>query len=100
MLAYITGGSIMFAEWEDWNYLDSAYFCVTSLLKIGLGDFVPGSHATDQEGHLNHIKLYVSFLYLLLGLGVVAMNYLLLREEVMIRLSQVRKKMTECRARV
>ena len=38
---------------------------ICNLFQIGLGDFVPGSHATDQEGHLNHIKLYVSFLYLL-----------------------------------
>ena len=34
MLGYLTMGTIMFAEWEDWNYLDSAYFCVTSLLKV------------------------------------------------------------------
>jgi hypothetical protein len=34
------------------------------------------------------------------GLGVVAMNYYLLREEVMVRVSQVRKKITECRARI
>ena len=40
MLAYITGGSIMFAEWEDWNYLDSAYFCVTSLLKVSMLNLV------------------------------------------------------------
>ena len=33
------------------------------------------------------------------GLGVVAMNYYLLREEVMARVSQVRKKITECRAK-
>jgi hypothetical protein len=34
MLGYLSMGTIMFAEWEDWNYLDSAYFCVTSLLKV------------------------------------------------------------------
>jgi hypothetical protein len=34
------------------------------------------------------------------GLGVVAMNYYLLREEVMVRVSQARKKMAECRARI
>ena len=33
---------VMFAEWEGWNYIDSVYFCVTSLAKIGFGDFVPG----------------------------------------------------------
>ena len=34
MLFYISMGTIMFAEWEQWDYLDSAYFCVTSLLKV------------------------------------------------------------------
>ena len=34
MIAYLILGTIMFAEWEDWNYLDSCYFCVTSLLKV------------------------------------------------------------------
>ena len=28
------------------------------------------------------------------------MNYYLLREEVMVRISQIRKKMTECRAKI
>ena len=27
---------------KGWNYVDSVYFCVTSLAKIGFGDFVPG----------------------------------------------------------
>lgn len=42
LMCYICVGTIMFAEWEEWDYLDSVYFCVTSLCKIGLGDFVPG----------------------------------------------------------
>ena len=74
--------------------------------------------AKDNAGDLNHIELYFSFLYLLcrlfdqrfwtvlqihvftVGLGVVAMNYYLLREEVMVRSSQIRKKITECRAKI
>ena len=36
MLFYITLGTVMFAEWEQWDYLDSCYFCVTSLLKVYL----------------------------------------------------------------
>ncbi len=32
---YLAGGTIMFAEWERWSYLDACYFCVTSLCKIG-----------------------------------------------------------------
>ena len=42
MICYILLGTIMFAEWENWAYLDACYFSFTSLAKIGIGDFVPG----------------------------------------------------------
>ena len=50
MTFYLIVGTIMFAEWEGWNYLDSVYFCVISLCKIGFGDFVPGAHETLVGG--------------------------------------------------
>ena len=34
MVVYLMMGMVMFAKWEGWNYLDSLYFCVTSLLKV------------------------------------------------------------------
>ncbi|XP_011303956.1 potassium channel subfamily K member 15 [Fopius arisanus] len=79
--AYVLVGTIMFAQWEGWDYLDSAYFCVTSLCKIGMGDFVPGATFADvaKDGHL---KLVINFIYLLLGLGLLAMCYNLMREDV------------------
>lgn len=43
LLSYIAFGAILFAHWEDWSYLDGAYFCFTSLMTIGFGDFVPGN---------------------------------------------------------
>ena len=42
LIGYLIGGTIMFAEWENWGYLDSCYFSFTSILKIGFGDFFPG----------------------------------------------------------
>ena len=97
----------MFAEWEGWNYLDSVYFCVTSLAKIGFGDFVPGrsqhivydlennpgkelgiSAATDAQ-----IKLVITFVYILLGMAIVSMCYHLLKEEVLLNLKRLREAM-------
>lgn len=72
----------MFAQWEGWDYLDSAYFCVTSLCKIGMGDFVPGATFTDEAKEGSHLKLVINFIYLLLGLGLLAMCYNLMREDV------------------
>lgn len=48
LMAYILVGTIIFSAWEGWNYLDGAYFCFTSLMTIGFGDFVPGNYYIYQ----------------------------------------------------
>jgi potassium channel subfamily K protein len=80
----------MFAEWEGWNYLDSVYFCVTSLGKIGFGDLVPGTQ--DGDSTMHEVKLVVNFVYLLLGMAIVAMCYYLLKEEVGVKLAYIKDK--------
>lgn len=50
---------------EDWNFLESFYFCIISLSTIGLGDYVPG------EGYNQKYRYVYKFgitCYLLLGL--------------------------------
>lgn len=89
---YVLTGAIMFAEWEKWSYLDSTYFCVTSLCKIGLGDLVPG--AASKSG--NETKLVINFVYMLVGLGLVAMCYNLLREEVRVKMTELKEDMSQC----
>lgn len=95
LLVYLFTGTIMFAEWEGWNYLDSIYFCVTSLCKIGLGDFIPGTSFHGEQEKMNKAKLIINFVYLLLGMGVVAMNYYLLKEEVVHRIEQAKQKLIQ-----
>ncbi|RZC36292.1 Ion trans 2 domain containing protein [Asbolus verrucosus] len=90
--AYILTGAIMFAEWEQWSYLDSAYFCVTSLCKLGLGDLVPGT--TSEEGHES--KLVINFIYILGGLGLVAMCFNLMREQVRVKVQEFREDFRQC----
>ena len=41
----------MFGAWEGWGYVDGSYFCFTSLLTIGFGDFVPGQTIYRQVDH-------------------------------------------------
>ena len=110
MTIYLLIGTILFAEWEDWNYVDSVYFCVTSLAKIGFGDFVPGrtdynlfDFETDHKAMMDpeiakivQIKLVITFIYILFGMAIVAMCYHLLKEDVMASIKRlqeaVRKK--------
>lgn len=89
---YVLTGAIMFAAWENWSYLDSTYFCVTSLCKIGLGDLVPG--AASKYG--NETKLVINFIYMLVGLGLVAMCYNLLREEVKVKVAELKEDFGQC----
>ena len=107
MSVYLLIGTILFAEWEGWNYLDSVYFCVTSLLKIGLGDIVPGVHVgseVDAAETLDELKLVINFVYILLGMGIVAMCYYLLKEDVQAKVEQfgrkVNDKCSQCRTRM
>ena len=108
MIVYLLIGTIMFAEWEGWNYLDSVYFCFTSLAKIGFGDFVPGTSThtsldfgNKESSHLPkismvadiaQIKLVITFIYILLGMAIVAMCYHLLKEEVLLYLKKLKDK--------
>lgn len=92
---YVLTGTIMFAEWEKWGYLDSSYFCVTSLCKIGMGDFVPGANIQESKTG-KQSKLVINYLYLLLGLGLVAMCYNLMREEVKVKMQELREDLGQC----
>jgi len=89
IIGYVVAGSIMFAEWENWDYLDSAYFCVTSLCKIGMGDLVPGWNQ-DDTAEKSQTKLIINFVYLLLGMGLIAMCYNLMKEDVYVKARELK----------
>jgi len=92
LLSYIILGAVLFASWEDWSYLDGAYFCFTSLMTIGFGDFVPGNsyiynvseNMSEKEANA---KLVLGTIYILLGMGIIAMCVNLMQEKI---ITQVR----------
>lgn len=106
MSFYILIGTLMFAHWENWDYLDAVYFCVTSLCKIGMGDFVPGTTSNQTISVLglkiqdssseNQTKLVINFVYMLLGMGLVAMCYNLMREDVRVKIKEMKEDMSLC----
>ncbi|EDW24809.1 GL23185 [Drosophila persimilis] len=121
IIFYVLTGTIMFANWEKWSFLNSFYFCMTSLCKIGFGDFVPGASLTtaadvDAATHKlqediaadpnelselqsiadQHSKLAINFVYMLLGMGLVAMCRNLMREEVHVKLKEMKEDAKLC----
>ncbi|CAL8142730.1 unnamed protein product [Orchesella dallaii] len=74
VIGYIVGGAYLFSNWEDWNFLDSAYFCFITLTTIGFGDFVP---TQDSES-----SIALCSLYLLFGIALLAMSFNLVQEQV------------------
>lgn len=53
-------GTLLFHFLENWRWIDSLYFCVTTLTTVGYGDFSP---QTD-------VGKIVFVFYILTGLGI------------------------------
>lgn len=100
LFTYILLGSIMFTYLDDWEFMNSVYFSVTSLCKIGMGDFVPetSTNATLPAILKNekNTKLIINFVYILFGMGVVAMCHELMREDIRDKIREVKEDMTLC----
>ncbi|CAF5011098.1 unnamed protein product, partial [Rotaria sp. Silwood1] len=88
--SYLILGAVLFSEWENWKFLDGAYFCFVTLATIGLGDFVPGKSitSTQVEG-----KLVICALYVLFGLSLMAMCFNLMQEEVRAKFRRLGNKL-------
>lgn len=89
LAAYICLGAAVFAAWEEWSFLDGAYFCFVTLSTIGFGDLVPGKSLKSAESQGGQLQVSACVAYLLLGLVLIATAFSLVQEEVLARLSQV-----------
>ena len=72
--------------------MDGAYFCFTSLMTIGFGDFVPGNNYIYNThhipgGHVAHAKLVLGAVYLLLGMAIIGMCLNLVQEKIFTQVS-------------
>ncbi|AWP14144.1 putative potassium channel subfamily K member 1 [Scophthalmus maximus] len=64
---FLIPAAIFSALEENWNFLESFYFCFISLSTIGLGDYVPGEATNQRFRELYKMGITV---YLILGLIV------------------------------
>lgn len=87
VVSYIFGGAFLFNYWENWVFLDSAYFCFITLTTIGFGDFVPARKLNAEQG------IALCSLYLLFGIALLAMSFNLVQEEVINNVKSVAKRL-------
>lgn len=112
MLVFVVGGAILFSAWEGWDYVDGSYFCFTSLLTIGFGDFVPGNtikqeasrrstNGTSTQSYDYDVdgKLILCAVYLLLGMALLAMCVNLMQEEVIMKIKRFGRRVGLLRQR-
>ncbi|CAH1118689.1 unnamed protein product [Phaedon cochleariae] len=90
VVGYILAGAYLFKTWENWEYLDAAYFCFITLTTIGFGDLVPAK-GVSQDGYYATISIALCSLYLLFGISLLAMSFNLVQEEVISNVKSVAK---------
>lgn len=61
VMIFISGGTLVYHSLEKWSWIESLYFCVSSLTTVGYGDIAPTRDAS----------ILFTVFYLLLGTGVV-----------------------------
>lgn len=91
MILYLVGGAVLFVIWEDWDFLDSFYFCYISLATVGFGDLFPGASLADDKSAQE--KLVMTSVYLLFGMALIAMCFNLAQEEVVNKVTRMAIKL-------
>lgn len=78
LLLYLIAGSVLFAIWEGWSYIDGAYFSFITFTTIGFGDLVPGEGTLDYRNG----RSLLCAMYLLFGVMLTAMCLASIQEDI------------------
>ncbi|XP_031633608.1 uncharacterized protein LOC116347220 isoform X2 [Contarinia nasturtii] len=77
---YICIGTAIFSIWENWSFIDGAYFCFVTISTIGFADLVPRKTFQGPD-----LQLFACCTYLIVGLILVTMSFTLLESQLMWR---------------
>ncbi|CAF0793330.1 unnamed protein product [Brachionus calyciflorus] len=90
MTLYLICGMLMFSSYEKWGKLDALYFCFVTLTTIGFGDMIPGSTLLNRKASKN--SLYISALYIFVGLILIAMCINLVKTQIKLKIKSIARK--------
>ncbi|BFZ11646.1 hypothetical protein BsWGS_14685 [Bradybaena similaris] len=80
----------MFTYVEQWHFLQSVYFCFTTLSTIGFGDYVIGIHETRLTNIYAH-EFYevIAYVWILLGLAYLSLVYRYITDNMVAKAQKV-----------
>lgn len=90
MQVYLICGMLIFSSYEKWEKLDALYFCFVTLTTIGFGDMIPGTTLLNRKASKN--GLYISALYIFVGLILIAMCINLVKTQIKRKIKSVARK--------
>lgn len=78
LVFYLLAGSLLFSLWENWSYIDGAYFSFITFTTIGFGDLVPGETTISHQS----FRSILCAAYLLFGVMLTAMSLKLIQDDI------------------
>ena len=78
---FIFMGSVLFAVWEGWDWLSSAYYCFVTISTIGFGDLVPGSEGFRTTA--DNLKMIAAAAYIVFGMAIMSMAFNLIQVDLL-----------------
>jgi len=90
IFGFIFTGAILFAVWEDWSPISSAYFCFITLTTIGFGDMYPqASFVGFQHDPIAAMKMCFTVAYCIFGMTLLSMCMNLMQEQIAEKVSWI-----------
>lgn len=82
-------GTVSYRLIEDWTWIDSFYFSVTTLTTVGFGDLHP---TTSLSKIFTALYILIGVTIVLGSIGIIGSNYIARREERLLEKKRRREK--------